>query len=121
VATRYNIIDRTIERGLLSYCQANKIMIIAYSPLAHGLGHVRDCDPQQSVEHLAPETSKSVSQIVLNWRLCEEVVVAIPGSNSTAHIIENCGASDWRLNAEQVTLFDKTIKPSAIARERNSI
>jgi len=107
---RYNIIDRTIERDLLSYCQANKITIIAYSPLGQGLGHIRDCDPQQSIERLARETGNSASQIVLNWCLCKEGVVAIPGSNSTAHIIENCRASDWRLSPEQLALFDRTIR-----------
>lgn len=107
---RYNIIDRTIEGDLLSYCQANRITIIAYSPMGQGLGRIRDCDPQQSIEHLARESGKSASQIVLNWCLCKEGVVAIPGSNLTAHIIENCGASDWRLTAEQLKLLDASIQ-----------
>jgi len=37
-------------------------------------------------------------------------VVAIPGSNSAAHIVENCGASDWRLSPEQLTLLDRNIQ-----------
>lgn len=106
---RYNIIDRTIERDLLPYCQANGIMIIAYSPVARGLGRVRDCDPEQSIECVARETGKTSSQIILNWCLCKEGVVVIPGSNSAAHIIENCGASGWRLSAEQLALLDRSI------------
>jgi diketogulonate reductase-like aldo/keto reductase len=106
---RYNIIDRTIEKDLLSYCRANRITIIAYSPLAHGLEHIRDCDPKQSIDRLAREIGKTSAQIALNWCLCKEGVVAIPKSNSAAHIIENCGASDWRLGAEQLTLLDTSI------------
>jgi len=106
---RYNIIDRTIEKDLLSYCRANRITIIAYSPLAHRLRHIWDCDPEQSLERLSREIGKTSAQIILNWCLCKEGVVAIPGSNSTAHIIENCGASDWCLNAEQLTLLDTSI------------
>jgi len=107
---RYSIIDRTIEKELLTYCQANKITIIAYSPVARGPGRIWDCDPEQSIKRVARETGKSEVQVVLNWCLCKEGVVAIPGSNSAAHIIENCGASDWRLSPEQLTLLDRNIQ-----------
>jgi len=107
---RYNIIDRTIERELLPYCQANRITVIAYSPLARGLERIRDCDPQHSIERLARETGKTCSQVILNWCLSKEGVVAIPKGNSAAHIIENCGASGWRLTQEQLALLDASIQ-----------
>ena len=107
---RYNIIDRTIEKDLLPYCQANRITIIAYSPLARGLHRVQDCDSQQAVELLAKETGKTSAQIILNWCLCKEGVVVIPRANSTARIVENCGASDWRLSARHLALLDDKIQ-----------
>lgn len=99
---RYNLIDRTIEGGLLPYCQANRITVIAYTPLARGLGRIRDCDPAGIVDAIAQECGKTPAQVVLNWCLSKEGVVAIPGSNSVGHLLENCGASGWRLSAEQV-------------------
>ena len=33
---RYSLVDRTIEYGLLQYCEAKKITILAFSPLASG-------------------------------------------------------------------------------------
>ncbi len=107
---RYSIIDRTIEKDLLAFCQANNITVIAYSPLARGLGRVRDCDPQRSIQRLAHELSKTEAQVVLNWCLSKQGVVAIPKGGSAAHIIENCGASDWRLTEEQLNLLDRTIQ-----------
>jgi len=107
---RYNIIDRTIERDLLPYCQANKITVIAYSPLARGLERIRDCDPQQSIDRLAKATGKTCSQVILNWCLSKEGVVAIPKGNSVQHILENCGASGWRLTGEQLSLLDASIQ-----------
>jgi diketogulonate reductase-like aldo/keto reductase len=107
---RYSIIDRTIEKDLLPYCQANRITVIAYSPLGRGLGRVRDCDPHHSIERLARELTRTEAQIVLNWCLCKEGVVAIPKGGSVAHIVENCGASDWRLTEEQLGLLDQTIQ-----------
>jgi diketogulonate reductase-like aldo/keto reductase len=107
---RYNIIDRTIEKDLLKYCQANRITIIAYSPLGRGLGRIRDCDPNHSIESVGQETGKSAAQIILNWCLCREGVVVIPKASSPEHILENCGASDWRLSDAQVALLDASIQ-----------
>jgi diketogulonate reductase-like aldo/keto reductase len=107
---RYNLIDRTIEQGLLQYCQANHITVIAYSPLARGLHRLKDCDPGGVLDHLSREISKSPAQIALNWCLCKEGVVVIPKGNSEEHILDNCAASDWRLSAEQIDLLDATIQ-----------
>jgi diketogulonate reductase-like aldo/keto reductase len=107
---RYNLIDRTIEQGLLQYCQANHITVIAYSPLARGLHRLEDCDPAGVLDQLSRQIGKSPAQIALNWCLCKEGVVAIPKGNSEEHILENCTASDWRLSAEQIGLLDATIQ-----------
>jgi len=107
---RYNIIDRTIEKDLLPYCQANRITIIAYSPLGRGLDRIRDCDPQQTIARMMKETGRTASQIVLNWCLCKEGIVVIPKGNSMSHILENCGASDWRLSEKELKLLDGSIR-----------
>lgn len=106
---RYNLIDRTIETDLLPYCRANRITVIAYCPLARGLHRIRDCDPTGVIDELARDTGKSPAQIVLNWCLCQTGVVVIPKGNSVEHILDNCGASDWRLTREQVALLDSRI------------
>jgi diketogulonate reductase-like aldo/keto reductase len=107
---RYNVIDRTIEKNLLAYCQANHITVIAYSPLARGLGRIRDCDPAGVLEEISRSTGKSPAQIVINWCLSKDGVVAIPGSNSAEHLLDNCAASDWWLTAAQVSLLDSKIQ-----------
>ena len=107
---RYNLIDRTIEAELLPYCRANHVTVIAYCPLARGLNRVRDCDPTGVIDELARATGKSAAQIVINWCLSQEGVVAIPKGNSVEHILENCRASDWRLNPEQLALINTRIQ-----------
>jgi diketogulonate reductase-like aldo/keto reductase len=106
---RYNLIDRTIEQDLLPYCQANHVTVIAYCPLARGLNRICDCDPSGVINELARTTGKSPAQIVINWCLCKDGVVAIPKGNSTEHILDNCGASDWRLSREQLALLNSRI------------
>lgn len=107
---RYNLIDRTIETELLPYCRAHHVTVIAYCPLARGLSRIRDCDPTGVIAELAEATGKSPAQIVINWCVCQKGVVAIPKGNSTEHILDNCGASDWRLSQEQLALVDARIQ-----------
>lgn len=107
---RYNLIDRTIEQGLLQYCQANHITLIAYSPLARGLDRIMDCDPGEILDQLSRGIGKSPAQIALNWCLCREGILAIPKGKTEEHILENCAASDWRLSAEQIDLLDTAIQ-----------
>jgi diketogulonate reductase-like aldo/keto reductase len=107
---RFNLVDRTICRELLPYCQAHHVTVIAYSPLARGLDHILDCDPQGVLIKMGNATGRTVPQIALNWCLCQQGVVAIPKGNSIEHVRENCGASDWRLTASQLRQLDETIR-----------
>lgn len=107
---RYNLIDRTIEKDLLPYCQAQGITVIAYSPLARGLHRVRDCDPGGTLDAIARETGKTPAQVLLNWCLCKDGVVVIPKGNSEEHILDLCGASDWRLSTEHLAMLDTRIQ-----------
>ena len=107
---RYNICDRTIEGDLLPYCQAQRITVIAYSPLARGLGRIRDCDPHGVIDELVGITGRSAAQIAINWCLSKDGVVAIPKGNSVEHILDNCAAGDWRLTAEQMARLDAHIR-----------
>jgi diketogulonate reductase-like aldo/keto reductase len=107
---RYNIIDRTIENGLLQHCQANRITVIAYSPLAREFQRIRACDPEGVLEALARDTGRTQAQIALNWCLSHTGVVVIPKANSIPHMLENCAASGWRLSADQRRLLDEKIK-----------
>ena len=107
---RYNLIDRTIETELLPYCTANHITVIAYCPLARGLNRIRDCDPSGVIDELVRATGKSPSQIVINWCLCQNGVGAIPKGNTTEHILDNCGASGWRLSQPELALLNSRIQ-----------
>lgn len=112
---RYNVIDRTVEKEILPYCNANGITVIAYSPLSKGLGRITDCDPTGVIAEIARATGKTPAQIIINWCLCKDGVIAIPKANSEAHILENCGASGWRLSAEQIAQINSRI----LFRHRN--
>lgn len=104
---RYNLIDRTIQRELLQYCQDRAITVIAFSsPLASGLGNICRNDPQQLLDTVAKSVSKTAAQVALAWCLWKDRVVVIPKANSVEHTKENCGASDFDLSADQVEILN---------------
>jgi diketogulonate reductase-like aldo/keto reductase len=106
---RYSLIDRTIESGLLQYCQANRITVIAYSPLSRQFQRILDCDREKVLETLAHSTGRTPAQLALNWCISHHGVVAIPKANCLQHVVENCGASGWRLSADERRLLDERI------------
>jgi diketogulonate reductase-like aldo/keto reductase len=107
---RYNLVDRTIEEDLFPYCQAQRISIIAYSPLARGLSFIRDNDPEGILAEVARETGKSPAQVAINWCLCKDNVVAIPKGNSVEQVLDICGASGWRLSPEHLRRLNEGVQ-----------
>lgn len=106
----YNLVDRTIEIGLLPHCQKNRITVIAYSPLARGIQNIKRKDPAGILGRVAAMTAKTEAQVALNWCIWKEQVVAIPKATSIGHVTENCNASGWRLSADQVRLLEDTFR-----------
>ena len=102
----YNLKRRGIERDLVPYCEENRITVMAYTPLADGSlavrPRVRGGRGWETLEAVAREAGKTPAQVALNWCLTRSPVVVIPKTNSVERTEENCGASGWRLTADQV-------------------
>ena len=101
----YNLKRRGIERDLVPYCEENRITVMAYTPLADGSlavrPRVRGGRGWETLEAVAREAGKTPAQVSLNWCLTRPPVVVIPKTNSVERTEENCGASGWRLTADQ--------------------
>ena len=106
---RYNLTNRTIEHGLLSYCQEHGVTVIAHSPLASNLASIRANDPENVLGKLAQARSQTVARIALNWCLSKPGVVTIPRASSSEHVRENCTASDFQLSVEELQLLNTKI------------
>jgi diketogulonate reductase-like aldo/keto reductase len=107
---RYSLVDRSIEVNLLKYCQEHDITVIAYSPLAAGMEHIKMNDPSNVLGKVATLTGKTEAQVALNWCISKEKVIAIPKANSLDRFFENCSASGWMLSPQQIELLDKGIR-----------
>jgi diketogulonate reductase-like aldo/keto reductase len=113
----YNLNRREIESQLLPYCEANGITIIAYTPLDDGRlarhsRFPRNREGQQALESIATQTGKTMAQVALNWCVWRPSVITIPKSNRVARVVENCGASGWRLTPTQYELLKRVFEAS---------
>ncbi len=98
---RYSLVDRSPEQGLLQYCEANQISVLAFSPLATGFDSLRSSDPRDVLGQVAAAFGKTRAQVALNWCVSHPSVIAIFKADKSEHVRENCAASGWKLSPEQ--------------------
>ena len=106
---RYSLVDRSIESGLLRYCQQNQVTIIAYSPLGLDFSSLKRADPHGVLGEVARSAGKTEAQVALNWLISKEHVVAIPKASTVAHALEDWEATGWRLPADSYKLLEEKI------------
>ncbi|TLY01862.1 MAG: aldo/keto reductase [Thaumarchaeota archaeon] len=104
----YSLLDRSIERGILPYCEREGIAILAYYPLAHG----RLASGERRLEEFAKRRSKTPSQVALNWLTSKAGVFPIPRASEPAHVLEDAGASGWRLSEGEIAELERVFPVS---------
>jgi diketogulonate reductase-like aldo/keto reductase len=107
---RYSLVDRSVELCLLRYCRENAITVIAFSPLGHGINRIKEKDPDSVLHRVAAMACKTEAQVALNWCISGENVIAIPKASSVDHVVQNCGASGWRLAPDLHRLLEEGVK-----------
>ena len=88
---------RLPQTTLVDFCQANGIVVTAYSPLARGTG-VLD---HPSVTALAASKGKTPAQIALRWNV-ERGVVVIPKSVTPTRIQSNLDLFGFELDESDI-------------------
>jgi diketogulonate reductase-like aldo/keto reductase len=107
---RYSLLDRSPERDLLPFCQANGVALLAYSPFSTGLKKMLEADSEDLLGQIATELGKTRAQVALNWCVSHPSVIAIFKAETIDHVRENCGASGWALSEEQRRLLGEGIR-----------
>lgn len=128
----YSLLNRRIEtNGLLDYCRARDIRVIAYSPLAQGLlsgKYTPDNLPpglrrwvgRERLAHIHPlleemrcigaghsvnGVPKTPAQVALNWCMSKGTL-PIPGAKNAEQAAQNAGALGWQLAEKEINTLD---------------
>lgn len=108
----YSLGHRRPESDIIPYCRENDIAVLAYYPLGHGLLARRD----PRLDAVCKRNSKTPAQVALNWLTSKPNVFAIPRASRASHVLEDVGASGWRLGeadlAELEGAFPAVAPPS---------
>jgi diketogulonate reductase-like aldo/keto reductase len=99
----YSLVHRKVEKDIIPYCQQNRIAVMAYYPLGHGLLAA----PGPKTEAICKRTGKTPAQVALNWLVSMPCVFAIPRASRAAHVLENVGASGWRLTDGDIAELER--------------
>jgi 2,5-diketo-D-gluconate reductase B len=92
------------QRGMLSHCQDEGLVLTAYSPLARGTALDDD-----TVQRLAVEYDRTPAQIVLRWATQHHNVAVIPKTTDPEHLKQNLALFDFKLTGPEV---EELTKPS---------
>jgi diketogulonate reductase-like aldo/keto reductase len=97
----YSIPDRSyVENGVLAYCQANDILLTAYSPIKSRFFKGK------KLAEFARARASTPFQIGLAWLVQQPRVIAIPTSFNPQHQAENLAALDLNLTAEEMAMLN---------------
>lgn len=126
----YSLIGRDYEQELMPLLKDQGLGLMAWSPLGWGrlTGKIKRDKPLpegriksgglvgappvsdehlyavvDTLEEIAKETEKSVSQVAINWLLCNNTVSnIIIGARNERQLVENLDAVGWCLNQDQL-------------------
>ncbi len=86
---------------LVEFCNKHKIVIEAYSPLAHGYGL-----DNPLLQAIADKHGKSTAQVMLRWCVQMNTVV-LPKSTHAERIAENINVFDFKLDKDDMEQLKK--------------
>jgi len=133
----YSMVHRVIEKELVPHCLQHKKAILAYSPLQRGLltgkirpgqsfgkGDTREASKYYKNENvvlvnafldklrpLAESKKATLAQLVIRWTLERPgITIALVGARDAAQAIQNAGAAQVPLSAEEIGVIDGHLK-----------
>ena len=102
----YNLGSRGVEFGLLPWCKARRMPVMAYSPLGQG-AVLKD----RALHEVARRHAVSPATVALAWVLRRPEVIAIPKTASLEHLEQLAIAPDLALTDEDRAALDRAFPP----------
>ncbi len=100
----FNASEGSGTGGLLRFCEAQGVLLLAYSPLGQGLINPKDGDSAIEMDALCSLKGCSRQQLLLAWVLAHEGAVPVVRTKSAAHLRDNVKAVSLRLSHEELSL-----------------
>ena len=136
IQPEYHMLERSIEAELIPYCNAFRVGILPYFPLAGGFltGKYRRGQPAppgsrgessqyvqkymtggnytaiEQLTHFAEERGRTMTELAIAWLLAQpQVSSVISGATKVEHIEANAKAADWTLSTDDVKAINAAL------------
>ena len=90
-----------VQNGVIPYCQANNMVVTAYSPVEEGQLRMENV-----LEEIAAAHGAMPYQIALAWLVQQPRVITIPMSHNPVHLQQNWDAAQINLTLEEKARLD---------------
>jgi aryl-alcohol dehydrogenase-like predicted oxidoreductase len=137
IQPHYNMLERGVEQEVLPYCEAYKVGILPYFPLAGGFltgkykrgqaapagsrgesspyvqGYMTDAnfDRIEQLTAWAEQRDHTMAELAHAWLLAHpRVSSVISGATGLAQLQANAKAADWALTADELAEVNETLK-----------
>lgn len=107
----YHLGERAIEHAVLPWCEKHGVAVVGYSPFVHDDFPRPQTKTRQLLTEIGSAHNATARQVALAW-LARKTFV-IPKAGSAGHAVENAGAGDLKLSAEQIARIDKAFPRGA--------
>jgi diketogulonate reductase-like aldo/keto reductase len=102
----YNLMRRGVEFDLLPWCRANRIPLMAYSPIEQGR-----LLSNPALHAVAAHHDATPAQVALAWVLRIDSVIALPRTRNLEHVRKNRLALELQLTPEDLATLDNAFPP----------
>jgi diketogulonate reductase-like aldo/keto reductase len=103
----YHLNERAIEHSVIPWCEKNGVAVVAYSPFGHNDFPGAQSAKGKVLKDIAARVGATPRQVALSFLTRHSAVFAIPKAASLQHAIENAGAGDVELGAQDIAAIDK--------------
>ena len=100
---RYNLFDR-VDADVLDLCRETKVTVIAHTPLS--LGSFGGHGGSAVLAEVSRATGRTPAQVMLNWLVGQEGVIAIPKTDRPERVAELAGSVGWELDSDERRALD---------------
>jgi diketogulonate reductase-like aldo/keto reductase len=103
----YHLRERAIEHAVISWCEANGVAVVAYSPFGHAGGFPEPHSTGGRVlKAIADRHNSTPRQVALRFLTRRASLFAIPKASNPEHAEENAGAGALNLSADELAKID---------------
>jgi diketogulonate reductase-like aldo/keto reductase len=102
----YHLEQRAIEHAVLPWCEAHGVAVVGYTPFGQGPFPDARSGPGRVLADVAAAHQAAPRQVALAFLVRRASLFAIPKASRLDHVVENAGAGDLRLTADEIARID---------------